>query len=293
MNTGMWENQATQANRQTLIDRDIELYGPGAGELACGESGEGRMLEPEEIVQRIEGHSPTGPLQNRTALITAGPTREPIDPVRYITNRSSGKMGYALAQALQKAGASVILVSGPVNIPAPPEVQHIGVETSLQMHSAVFNALDENSVDLFIACAAVADYRPESVADQKIKKQNQTTTLSLTPNPDILADVSALEPTQRPFCVGFAAETERVAIQGEEKRKRKGVDMLAANLVGAENGGFEDDNNSLTVLWENGGSELPFLPKTELAEALTELIVERFQDSEASHAHSSPSQTSN
>ena len=276
MNTAMWLNPATQSNRQVLESRGIRLLGPGQGELACGESGEGRMLNPDEILDRLRETFQTGPLQGQSALVTAGPTREPLDPVRFISNRSSGKMGYALAEALRSAGASVTLVSGPVALPAPQGVELIRVETALQMRDVVMARISQAPPGLFVACAAVADYRPEHAASGKIKKTDANMTLSLTLNPDILTEVAGLPPGSRPFCVGFAAETEDVLRLGEEKRQRKGVDLLAANLVGGRQGGFEDNNNALTLLWADGQAELPMMPKRELAAALVSFIEERF-----------------
>lgn len=290
MNSAMWLNPATQANREIIESRGIRLLGPGRGELACGESGEGRMLEPEEILNRLRELSPTGPLQGRSALVTAGPTREPLDPVRFISNRSSGKMGYALAEALQAAGASVTLVSGPVSLAPPPGVERVRVETALEMYDAVFARIDQAPLDLFVACAAVADYRPAEVSAGKIKKNDANMTLSLTRNPDILTEVAALPADRRPCCVGFAAETGDIRRLGEEKLRRKGADLLAANLVGGTQGGFEDDNNALTLLWHDGQAEkrcgdapvadlrmdLPMMPKRELAAALVSFIEEHF-----------------
>lgn len=276
MNTAMWLNPATQANREILESRGIRLLGPGQGELACGEFGEGRMLEPGRLAAELGELFQTGPLRGRKVLLTAGPTREPLDPVRFISNRSSGKMGYALAEALQAAGASVTLVSGPVALTPPRGVGLVRVETALQMCEAVFACIDHTPPDLFIACAAVADYRPAEVAAGKIKKNGANMTLSLTRNPDILTEVAALPAGRRPYCVGFAAETGDIRRLGEEKLRRKGADLLAANRVGGDQGGFEDDNNALTLLWRDGQAELPMMPKRELAAALVSFIEERF-----------------
>lgn len=276
MNSAMWENPATRANRDLLVSRGVHLLGPDRGELACGESGEGRMLEPAQIVSLLRRHFSPGPLSGHTALVTAGPTREPLDPVRFISNRSSGKMGYALAEALYVAGASVTLVSGPVALAPPNGIRLIRVETAVEMHDAVMAQLTQSPQHLFIACAAVADYRPAQVATTKIKKSPANTTLSLTPNPDILAEVAALPAERRPFCVGFAAETDDILRRGEEKLRRKGADLLAVNLVGGPNGGFEDDQNALTLLWHDGQADLPLMPKRDLGVALVRLIEERF-----------------
>jgi phosphopantothenoylcysteine decarboxylase/phosphopantothenate--cysteine ligase len=205
-------------------------------------------------------------------VLTAGPTREPIDPVRFIGNRSSGKMGYALARAFRDAGAEVLLVSGPVSLEVPAGVEYQGVDTALEMEQAVLSQVD--GCDIFVACAAVADYRPVEAAPQKIKKSQPGMEVELTRNPDILAAVAALP--KPPFTVGFAAETERLTEQGEAKRQAKGVDMIAANLVASAEGGFERDENALTVLWEGGGRELPLASKALLAVSLVELISERY-----------------
>lgn len=274
MNQRMWLNAATAANAQLLQQRGIRLWGPAAGEQACGEVGPGRMLEPAELMSQCKKLLMAGPLSGVRVLLTAGPTREPIDPVRFIGNRSSGKMGYALARAFRGVGAQVTLVSGPVSLAAPKGVACIDVETALEMEQAVMGRVSES--DLFVACAAVADYRPAERAQGKIKKSQEALDLSLVRNPDILAQVAALP--DGPFTVGFAAETERVAEQAEAKRRAKGVDMIAANLVGAEQGGFERDENALTLLWEGGCRELPMASKELLAQALVAIITEQYNE---------------
>jgi phosphopantothenoylcysteine decarboxylase/phosphopantothenate--cysteine ligase len=272
MNQAMWRNAATQENVRRLAARGVLLWGPDEGEQACGDVGPGRMLEPAALLERVAAVWDDGPLAGVPVLLTAGPTREPIDPVRFVGNRSSGKMGFALAAALRDAGAAVTLVSGPVALPTPAGVERIDVETAEQMHAAVMARAVGCAI--FVGCAAVADYRPATVAAGKIKKTAERLALELVRNPDILADVARLDP--RPFTVGFAAETEAVAEQAEAKRRAKGADMIAANLVGGDQGGFEADDNALTVSWEGGSETLARAPKTELAHALTGLIARRF-----------------
>lgn len=273
MNRVMWANEATQANAQTLRERGVVLWGPAEGDQACGESGPGRMLEAAEIVECSRGLFSQGALAGVRVLMTAGPTREAIDPVRFIGNRSSGKMGFALAQAFVKAGALVELVSGPVSLATPEGVVRTNVESALDMQREVMARVE--ACDIFVGCAAVADYRPVDVAEQKIKKANESLSVELMRNPDILAGVAALTPP--PFTVGFAAETEKPVEYAEGKRRNKKVDMVAANLVGAALGGFERDENALTVLWEGGGEELPMDDKQILAEKLVALIAEHYE----------------
>lgn len=269
MNQAMWAHAATAGNVARLTDRGVCFVGPDSGEQACGDNGPGRMSEPAELVGALLPRS--GRLEGRKVLVTAGPTREPIDPVRFIANRSSGKMGFAIAAAAAAAGASVTLVSGPVALPTPARVERVAVESAQEMHRAVMGALQ--GTELFIGCAAVADYRPVAVADQKIKKNADEMTLRLERNPDILADVAATRP--RPFCVGFAAETQDVESYAEHKRRTKGVDMIAANRVGAALG-FDEDQNELLVIWEGGQTVLPRQDKGRLASHLVELIADRF-----------------
>jgi len=273
MNQQMWANAATQANAGLLRQRGVMLLGPATGEQACGETGAGRMLEPTEIADEIAPLlAPTGPFTGKRVLITAGPTREAIDPVRFVSNRSSGKMGYAVAAAMRAAGAEVVLVSGPVNLAPPPGVRCIGVETAAQMLEAVQRELPGTHV--LVATAAVADYRPLAVADRKIKKQAGRMTLEMTPTTDILATVAGS--AQRPFTVGFAAETDSVEQHAREKLERKNLDMIAANEVGATKA-FDCDDNALLVLWRGGGRvELAHAPKCALARALVALIAERY-----------------
>jgi phosphopantothenoylcysteine decarboxylase / phosphopantothenate---cysteine ligase len=269
MNQQMWANAATQANVATLTQRGVRLLGPGVGDQACGEQGPGRMLEAVEIADLVESslHG-AGPFSGRRVLVTAGPTRERIDPVRFISNRSSGKMGYAVAQAMRAAGAEVVLVSGPVAVPVPPGVRCVCVESAAQMLEVVQRELP--GCDVLVATAAVADYRPVSVAGSKIKKKTESLTLEMTRTTDILATVAAAD--KRPFVVGFAAETDAVEQHAREKLERKNLDMIAANEVGTGKA-FDCEDNALLVLWRGGGrAELARAPKAELAAALVALI---------------------
>jgi phosphopantothenoylcysteine decarboxylase/phosphopantothenate--cysteine ligase len=275
MNQAMWRHPATQHNVETLRRRGALILGPAEGSQACGDIGPGRMLEPEVIAEAIfrsQDVPGPGPLDGVQALVTAGPTREPIDPVRYLSNRSSGRMGYALTDALVGLGARVILVSGPTALPAPGCRERVMVETAAQMHAAVMERVA--NCDLFIGAAAVADYRPVTWQPQKIKKSDRELRLHLTRNPDILAEVAAL--ARPPFTVGFAAETERVEDNARAKLTAKGLDLIAANRVGGPEGGFERDDNALLVLWPEGSRELPLMSKQALAWELALLIAERY-----------------
>ncbi len=275
MNRGMWSNPATQANAEILRGRGVRFLGPGEGEQACGETGPGRMLEPEAIVVAIgERLERSGPLQGLTVLLTAGPTREPLDPVRYLSNRSSGRMGYALAEALMGLGARVCLVSGPVDLPMPPGAERVLVESALEMEREVM--VQVGASHIFVACAAVADYRAAAPAGEKIKKDQDVLTLRLVKNPDILAQVAALP--GGPFTLGFAAETRQVEEYAAQKLRNKGLDMIAANRVGGPQGGFESTENALTLLWSGGRKELPMMPKRDLARYLAEMIAERYHE---------------
>lgn len=273
MNRLMWANPATQANMATLRARGVRVIGPAAGEQACGEVGDGRMVEPVAIAAAVL--EPAPPLSKDLAgvkvVITAGPTREPLDPVRFITNRSSGKQGFALAQALAALGAEVTLVSGPVHLDTPQGVRRIDVETARQMHEATLNALA--SADILVGAAAVADYRASEQAPEKIKKTGETLTLTLARNPDIIADARRQYPQK--FIVGFAAETEKLAEHAREKLQRKKLDLIAANWVG--NGrAFDRDDNTLHVYWDGGERTLGPGDKRDVADALARLIGERY-----------------
>jgi phosphopantothenoylcysteine decarboxylase/phosphopantothenate--cysteine ligase len=270
MNWAMWNNAATQDNLKTLKSRNVRLLGPTEGELAEGEIGMGRMLEPADIVTALsEG---ARPLQGVSVLITAGPTREPLDPVRFVSNRSSGKMGYAMARAAAEAGASVTLVSGPVHLITPRDVIRVDVETAAEMHAAVMKRVKQ--ADVFIAAAAVADYAPKRAAVQKIKKKGASLEVKLARTADILAEVAALKAP--PYTVGFAAETEKLAAHAREKLVKKRLDLLAANLVGKSKG-FDQDDNALTLYWKGGEQELHTAPKLEIARQLIQVISTRYK----------------
>lgn len=265
MNVEMWENAATQRNLHLLQEHGVMLAGPAAGDQACGEVGMGRMLEAAQILSEIENFFQPKLLAGKRVLVTAGPTEEPIDPVRVLTNTSSGKMGYAVARAAREAGASVTLVSGPVSLPTPPGVTRIDVRTAEEMFEAVKKAA--MSCDVFVSVAAVADYRVKNRATQKLKKGNGGLSLELEENPDILAWVAALP--KPPFCVGFAAESEKLAQHAREKRAKKRVPLMAANLAQDALGA---DENSITLYDERGEHPLGRGPKLELARKLLEHV---------------------
>lgn len=271
MNRLMWSNAATQQNLATLHSRGVAVIGPGAGFQACGETGEGRMSEPLDIRDAMTRLFADGPLSGRHAVVTAGPTREAIDPVRFITNRSSGKMGYAVAAALSQLGARVTLLSGPVQLATPPGVERVNVESAAEMLVAAQAAA--RSADIFVGAAAVADYRMPEVAGQKIKKSTDTLDLNLVRNPDILSELRQAHPQL--FMVGFAAETEKLEAHARAKLERKQLDLIAANLVGGGRA-FDQDDNQLTVYWNGGMRELPSAMKPELARTLAALITERY-----------------
>lgn len=272
MNQQMYANLATQENIATLTRRGMNIWGPAAGQQACGDVGMGRMLEPMDLVHRCEAFflltasEPTR-LEGTSVLITAGPTREAIDPVRYISNHSSGKMGYAIADAAAQLGAKVTLVSGPVSLNAPSHVERISIDSAEQMHLAVME--HAQSHDIFIACAAVADFRPSHIAEQKLKKTSDEDgmTITMIKNPDIVASVAALT-EQRPFTVGFAAETQEVEKYARAKLERKNLDMICANDVSIQGQGFNSDDNALHLYWKNGNKPLPLTAKSELGKAI-------------------------
>jgi len=273
MNRVMWSNPATVENIKLLQHRGYTLHGPANGEQACGEIGAGRMLEACELVDSITANfNQDNPLLGKTVLITAGPTREAIDPVRFISNRSSGKMGYAIAKAAKAFGANVILVSGPVILEAPTGVQRHLVESAKEMHEITLTMAKD--ADIFIATAAVSDYSPTQVSGQKIKKSKNTLSLELSYNPDILFDVSYQYP--KLFTVGFAAETEHLIKHAQDKLKRKKLNMIVANSVG-KNKGFDKDTNQLEILWEGEHISIPEKEKSELAIDLMNIISAKFK----------------
>ena len=276
MNQAMWNKAVTFENIERLKKHGVKIIGPEQGDQACGETGFGRMSEAVDIYNHltdtIEPQTPC--LQGIKVLISAGPTREPLDPVRYLTNRSSGKMGYALAKAALKAGAEVTLVSGPVALISPENAHLIKVETAEQMYKAVLSEAVNHAI--YIGAAAVADYSPIVINSEKIKKQGEQTTILMQKSKDILAEVSALTPP--PFTVGFAAETQDLEAYAREKLTRKKLDMIAANWVGKEQGGFDSEENALHVYWAKGDKTLAMTDKTKLAEQLIRLIAERFNN---------------
>ncbi|MDT8385212.1 MAG: bifunctional phosphopantothenoylcysteine decarboxylase/phosphopantothenate--cysteine ligase CoaBC [Gammaproteobacteria bacterium] len=278
MNQQMWANPATQQNLRQLGERGIHQFGPDSGDQACGEVGPGRMLEAEPLANLTAGLFESGSLAGRTVLITAGPTQEAIDPVRYLSNRSSGKMGYAIAQAAAEAGATVTLISGPSALATPPRVRRIDVRSAQQMFDAVMQQAKHS--DIFISAAAVADYRPVQVVGHKIKKDADSINLQLQRNPDILAEVAALK--HGPYTVGFAAETENLEQHAREKLQRKNLDMIAANLV-AENMGFESDDNALLIITADSLQQLATASKTSLARQLIDAIARNLTPAPTAH----------
>ncbi len=272
MNQAMWLHETTQANAATLAARRVHLLGPAAGSQACGEIGPGRMLEPLDLLAGIANLFANDALAGVKLLITAGPTQEPIDPVRYLSNGSSGKMGYALAAAAREAGADVTLISGPTALAAPAGVAFTGVRTALEMHEEVMKKAP--GCDIFLSVAAVADYRCEHVSDQKIHKSGESLTLSLVRNPDIVASVAALP--RRPMVIGFAAETQNMLASAKQKLTAKQLDMIIANHVGGELG-IGSDDNAVTVITPNTETHLPRAPKGPLAQALIALIASQWK----------------
>jgi len=263
MNQQMWQNTFTQNNIQILKKQGIQIIAPESGSQACGEIGPGRMADPDTIITTLFPQW----LKDQTVLITAGPTQEAIDPVRYLTNRSSGKMGYAIARAAKQAGAKVILITGPTHLTPPQNVECIHVTNAQQMYDQVMAQI--NNVTIFIAAAAVSDYKVQHPSKQKIKKSTEPLTLTLEPNPDILKCVGELK--NKPFTVGFAAETENVIEHAKQKRAKKGADLIIANEVGPEKG-FDSDDNTITLISENNTQTLPKDSKTNLAKIITHHI---------------------
>jgi phosphopantothenoylcysteine decarboxylase / phosphopantothenate---cysteine ligase len=278
MNQQMWHSQATQENIAKLTERGVQIWGPAAGEQACGDVGYGRMLEVAELVPLTCQHfqtasKPLPELQGQHWLISAGPTREPIDPVRYISNHSSGKMGYAIAQAALDAGARVTIISGPVTLAPPANCQLIHVDSAEHMYQQAMQQAP--SAQVFVACAAVADYRVANIAEQKIKKSDDTIQLTLVKNPDIVASVAAL--VNKPFTVGFAAETQDIERYAKDKLQRKNLDLIAANDVSSRELGFNSDKNALTVYSANSATPIALASKTQVAAQLVALIAEHYQ----------------
>ena len=274
MNQQMFRQSITQENLAALSARGVQLIGPNSGFQACGDVGAGRMSEPAEIFTALSDFfTQSEDLQGLSVAITAGPTREPIDPVRYISNHSSGKMGFAIAEAFAKRGANVTLISGPVNLPTPQNVDRINVISAQEMRQIALESAVKNQI--FIGCAAVADYRVAEVAEQKIKKSGDEISLKLIKNPDIIADVGHLS-ENRPFTVGFAAETQNVADYAKDKLQRKNLDMICANDV---SGGkvFNADDNALHLFWKDGNKTLALKSKTDLAADLVNEIVAHYQ----------------
>lgn len=270
MNQGMWRHPATQANVELLRQRGVRIHGPDRGSQACGDVGPGRMLEPEALLQETADCLQPPLLAGQRLVLTAGPTREALDPVRYLSNHSSGKMGFALAAAAAEAGAEVTLVAGPVNQPTPRGVERIDVHSAEEMYQAALAHLE--GCDLFVATAAVADYRPARAAEQKIKKNSETLTVELVRNPDIVAAVAARQP--RPFVVGFAAETEQLEQHARSKLERKGLDLIVANNVAEAGIGFGSDDNAVTAFWPGGQRSYGRRSKQQLARDLLALVNE-------------------
>ncbi|NOY16862.1 MAG: bifunctional phosphopantothenoylcysteine decarboxylase/phosphopantothenate--cysteine ligase CoaBC [Gammaproteobacteria bacterium] len=274
MNNVMWEDAAMQGNVDLLLARGVTMLGPASGDQACGEDGLGRMLEPLEIIEHLQLQLQPGLLAGKNILITAGPTWEAIDPVRGLSNRSSGKMGYALAGAIYDAGASVRLISGPVHLRSPHGVDCINITSAQEMADTVM--ANVSICDIFVAVAAVADYRPANCVKQKIKKNAETLSLELVRNPDILAMVAALE--NAPFTVGFAVETENIIEYATQKLTTKRIDLIAANPVSGDNSAFDSESNELTLIDRNGISHLSRCSKTLLAQKLTKEIAHRYHE---------------
>jgi phosphopantothenoylcysteine decarboxylase/phosphopantothenate--cysteine ligase len=274
MNQQMWKSVAVEDNVRQLQHLNTLFLGPDSGSQACGDIGPGRMLEPAAILAHVKNEFAPRLLKDKKILITAGPTREPIDPVRYLSNQSSGKMGFAIAAASAHAGAKVTIIAGPVSLKINKAVKRINVDTAENMHARVLENID--ACDIFIATAAVSDYRPKTMETQKIKKDAEQMAITLVRNPDILSDVAKRNP--KPFCVGFAAETQNLEHYARQKLVNKQLDMIVANPV--DNGrGFDQDDNTLHVFWKSGEKIFPTAAKTELAKQLISLIAER------SHGH--------
>lgn len=273
MNQQMYKAKVTQENLASLAHRQYLIWGPAQGEQACGDIGFGRMLEPLQLTSLVEQFFTPNTLADVSLLITAGPTQEAIDPVRYLSNHSSGKMAYAIADAAAKQGASVTLISGPVHLPTPAGVRRINVKSAVDMYQAVQKHVEQHQI--FIGCAAVADFRPENIAIEKLKKQQDCDemTIRLVKNPDILAFVGNMM-QQRPFTVGFAAETQNIEQYAREKLVKKRADLICANNVSCQGQGFNSEKNALHLYWKEGDKILPLIDKTELGyQVINEIMV--------------------
>ena len=274
MNQAMWSNPATQSNLALLQERGVHILGPDAGVQACGEMGEGRMLEPAAMALKCANLFSSGHASGKKILITAGPTIEPIDPVRFISNRSSGKMAYALGDAFMEAGGDVTIISGPTQLAKNDRIKYIDVETAEQMHAAVTQY--SHNHDIFIAAAAVADYRPDKFHQQKIKKSSDKINLPLSRTVDILKDVRQRHADL--FCVGFAAETENILENAREKLEKKSINMIIANQVGLADQGFDSDYNAVEILWQGGGYSIEHARKSVIARKLVGLITTHYEN---------------
>lgn len=276
MNQQMYRAIPTQSNLHTLAARGLARWGPDSGSQACGDVGPGRMIDPLEIVERAQHHfSAVNDLQHLNIMITAGPTREALDPVRFITNHSSGKMGFAIAQAAAARGANVTLIAGPVALATPNRVKRIDVVSALDMQQAVMAEASQHHI--VIGCAAVADYRPKFVADEKIKKQGDEIAVTMIKNPDIIAGVAAMD-ENRPYVVGFAAETQNVEEYARQKLARKNLDLICANDVSLSGQGFNSETNALHLFWQDGDKQLPHCDKLLLSQNLIDEIVSRYDE---------------
>lgn len=272
MNQAMWRNPSTQANRKKLESRHVRLIGPEEGEQACGDEGPGRMTEPVDIVARLGMGKVAGILRGLQVMVTAGPTREAIDPVRFVSNRSSGKMGFAVSRAAADAGALVTLIAGPVSLTTPKGVARVDVESATDMYETAMDRISET--DIYVGAAAISDYCPAQTVAKKIKKTADTFTLKMIKSPDLLATLAALD--HGPFTVGFAAETDKLEEHALTKLEGKRLDMIVANLVGNELG-FDRDDNSAIIMWPGGSQAVPNMAKTELARQLVAMIASRYR----------------
>lgn len=276
MNQQMYRSLSVQHNLNTLRQRAVMIWGPESGSQACGDIGPGRMSEPLTLVDyACRWAEKISDLQHLNIMITAGPTREAIDPVRYISNHSSGKMGFAIASAAASRGANVTLVAGPVNLPTPERVKRTDVITALEMEQTVMAHIHQQHI--FIGCAAVADYRVTNIASEKIKKQSDEMMIKMVKNPDIITSVASMS-SHRPYVVGFAAETRNVEEYAQQKRRQKNLDLICANDVSQHGQGFNSDNNALHLFWQQGDKRLPLCDKTSLSQALLDEIISLYEE---------------